>query len=106
MKKLYSLLITALISIASVAQNTGDTLQKQPTHTHLPGKSDADGKFNLQIRQWILDHPIPGIYESGIEDLRRIGAPLEGMYFIGYNNPGKQNFHYFLSVLSKQKNKE
>jgi len=106
MKQVYSLIVTLLISIASFAQNTGDTLQKQLPHNLLPGKLHADGKFNIQIRQWILDHPIPGINDRSIEDLSRTGRPVEEIYFIGYNNPGKQNYYHFISAFSEQKNKE
>ncbi len=106
MKKIYSLLTTLLISIVSFAQKSGDTLQKQPPHNHLPEKLDADVKFNVQIRQWILDHPLPGIYDRTIEDISRTGAPVEGIYFIGYNSPGTQNYYHFISAFNEQKNKE
>ena len=106
MKQVYSLLITVVISFTSLAQNAKDALQKQLHYHHLVGKQNANGKFNIKIWQWISDHPLPGIYDRGIEDLPRTGALLEGMYFIGSNNPGRQYFYHFISVFNEQKNKE
>ena len=106
MKQVYSLFVSALISVSAFAQNAKDTADgrfQDDLLDHLVGKwnvkSIAHGFSSTATvaAEWILNHQHMHLHFKGDEVIPWIGIPMEFHYFIGYNQNSR---HYVVHGVS------
>jgi len=107
MKHFQLLLLTAFVSIVTIAQTPEDTTDHRfhdDLLNHLVGKwnvtSIAHGFSSTAVInvEWILSHQHLHLHFKGNDVIPWIGTPMEFDYFIGYNRNNKRYVIHGVSV--------